>query len=125
MNHKVRKARRILAAITFIVAVVWFSSCEKFTITFPEINPVDTLSFQADIQPIFDAKCVSCHGGAVAPNLSNGKSYRSLDFGGYLNQPPEENRLYIQMSAPSHISRSTDTDRQMVFVWVGQGALDN
>ncbi|MFN8240866.1 MAG: hypothetical protein U0X39_08960 [Bacteroidales bacterium] len=125
MNQKVKKVRNILATITLLVAGVWVTSCEKYTITLPTVDPDETRSFQTDIQPIFDANCVTCHGGALAPDLRTGKSYSDLSRRGFLNTPAEENRLYLQMKSSTHVSRSTEVDRLLVFYWVQQGALNN
>ncbi len=43
-------------------------------------NP-QPVSFEADVQPIFDENCVTCHQSAGAPQglvLEDGKSWRSL-----------------------------------------------
>jgi hypothetical protein len=125
MNQKLNKIRQILVALVLIAAVEGFSSCEKYSFFPPKVDPDLTVYFSTDIQPIFTANCITCHGGSQFPNLSNGKSYNSLTTGGLVNAPGETSRLYVQMTSSSHTSRSTDTDKQKVLFWINQGALNN
>jgi hypothetical protein len=125
MTQKVKKIRQILVAFILLATFSGFSSCEKYSFNPPAVDPATTWHFQADIQPIFNAKCVQCHGGAQSPNLSEGKSYQALSKGGYITPPGETSRLYVQMKSSSHIARSTETDRQKVLYWIDQGALNN
>jgi hypothetical protein len=125
MNQKLNKIRHILVALVLIAAVEGFSSCEKYSFLPPKVNPDVTVHFAADIQPIFTANCVSCHGGSQFPNLSVGKAYNSLTKGGLVNSPGETSLLYVQMTSTSHSPRSGDTDKQKVLFWINQGALNN
>lgn len=125
MNLKVNKVRQSLAAITLLVAVAGFTSCEKYTFTSPAVDPNATWHLQADIQPIFTANCITCHGGSLSPDLRDGKSYNALTKGGYVNAPAETSKLYTQISSSSHIARSTEADRLKVLYWITQGAQNN
>ena len=125
MNHKVKKVRRNLPVIALLIAVAGFISCEKYTFTPPTVDPSATWSFQADIQPIFNANCITCHGGSLTLDLREGKSYNALTKGGYVNPPAETSRLYAQLTSSSHIARSTETDRLKILYWIAQGAKNN
>lgn len=125
MNQKVNIKRQILVVMVLVAIVTGISSCEKYSFMPPVINPVDTIHFEADIQPIFDNNCTTCHGALRSPDLRDGKSYEALTTGGYVNQPGETSLLYTQMNKSDHIARSTDADRQKVLIWINQGALDN
>jgi len=125
MNQKLNKIRQILAAILLIAAVGGFSSCEKYQFTLPVADPDLTVYFAADVQPIFNNSCVSCHGGATAPDLREGKSYNILTSRGYVNLPGETSRLYAKMTANDHAARSTATEKGKVLNWINQGALNN
>jgi hypothetical protein len=125
MNQKLNRIRQILVALVMIAAVEGFSSCVKYSFLPPKVDPDVTVYFQAEIQPIFSANCVSCHGGTQYPNLSDGKSYNSLTTGGFVNAPGETSGLYVQMTSSSHTSRSTETEKQKVLNWINQGALNN
>jgi hypothetical protein len=125
MNQKFKIIRQILVALVLIVAVAGLSSCEKYSFAPPTINPLDTIYFQADIQPIFTANCITCHGALRAPDLRNGKSYKSLTEGGYVTLPGESSTLYVMMTSSDHIPRSTDGDKLKVLAWINQGAMNN
>jgi uncharacterized membrane protein len=125
MNYKVNTISQILVAVVVIAAVAAISSCEKNTFTPPKINTVDTLHFQADIQPIFNANCLSCHGATKAPDLRDGKSYQALTKGGFINLPGETSKLYTKITGSDHSPRSSDLDKQKILLWINQGALNN
>jgi hypothetical protein len=115
----------LLAAFIVVAAIGGLSSCEKYSWMPEKINPVDSVHFQAEIQPIFTANCVSCHGAIKAPDLRDGKSYKALTEGGYVNQPGETSELYTKMIGSEHSPRSSDVDKQKVLIWINQGAHNN
>lgn len=127
MNQKLKRIRQISLALILIAAIVGFSSCEKYSFSPPAVNPNQTWHFQADIQPIFNGICITCHNGKTQfPDLRSGKSYASLKSGGYITLPGETSILYHQMTTNSaHIPRSTDAQKIEVLYWINQGALNN
>ena len=125
MNQKVNKPSMILGAVVLATFIAALSSCEKNYYTPPTVNPVDTVHFSADIQPIFTANCASCHGATRPPDLREGKSYAALTKGGYITPPGETSKLYVKMTGSDHAARSTDADKQKVLIWINQGARNN
>jgi hypothetical protein len=125
MNYKVNKISQILVAVFLTAGIAGISSCEKYTFTPPKISTTDTVHFSAEIQPIFNASCVSCHGATKAPDLREGKSYQALTKGGYITPPNETCELYTKMIGADHSPRSSDIDKQKVLVWLNQGAKNN
>ena len=125
MNQKFNRFRQILIALVLIAAVAGFSSCEKVTYLPPAVDPNTTWHLQTDIQPIFNANCLACHGANLSPDLREGKSYLALTKGGYVTLPGLSSRLYIQMTSASHTPRSTDSEKLKVLYWINQGALNN
>jgi hypothetical protein len=125
MNHKFNKIRQILVAFVVLAAVTGISSCEKYSYTPPAVDPNATWHFQTDIQPIFSANCITCHGGTVAPDLRDGKSYLALTKGGFVTVPAESSKLYLKISGSDHSARSTQVDKLKVLYWITQGALNN
>jgi mono/diheme cytochrome c family protein len=125
MNQKINRIRQILIILVLIAAVEGFSSCEKYTYTPPAVDPNTEWSLKTDIQPVFNASCVSCHGGTVSPDLRDGKSFNALTKGGYVNSPAETSRLYAKMVDGGHESRSTAAEKLKVLYWITQGAKNN
>src|SRR5512133_407458 len=122
------RIKQLFVVFVVIATAVGLSSCEKYKFNPPSVDPNATWHFQTDIQPIFNGKCSlgSCHGGPVAPNLSEGKSYLALTKGGYVNAPAESSRLYLKMTTdPAHEARSSATDKLKVLYWITQGAVNN
>jgi hypothetical protein len=126
MNQKVSKVKLSLAVVVLLMAIAGFTSCEKYTFTPPEVDPNKAWSLKDDIQPIFSAKCVSCHGGALSPDLRSGKSWDALKKGGFVDLPAETSELYVQVAAKSsHIPKTSDVEKQMILYWITQGAKNN
>lgn len=125
MNQKLRMIRKLSVALVLIAIVEGFSSCEKYSYTPPAVDPLAVWHLQDEIQPIFSANCIGCHGGTVSPDLRDGKSYLALSRGGYVTTPAESSRLYLKMTSSVHSPRSTDADKLKVLYWITQGALNN
>ena len=117
--------KQLLAAIFVIAAIGGLSSCEKYTYMPEVINPVDSVHFATEIQPIFNANCISCHGAIKAPDLREGHSYNALTTGGYVDLPGETSVLYLKITSSDHAPRTTDVDKQKILIWINQGANNN
>lgn len=94
------------------------------------LNYTGDVSFAADIQPIFNANCTSCHGGVQ--NLSL-ESYENLSHGSINGQViipgnPEQSRL-IQYVAGGYMPyggpQLSPDQIQMLINWVAVGAPNN
>jgi hypothetical protein len=125
MNQRLNMLRQLLVAFIVVAAIGGLSSCEKYSWMPEKINPVDSVHFQAEIQPIFSSNCITCHGAIKAPDLRDGYSYNALTNGGYVTQPGDKSKLYLKMTGADHASRSTDVDKQLVLIWINQGAHNN
>jgi len=127
MNQKFNLIRQILTAFILVALFTGISSCEKYSYPLPSVSLVDTLHFSTDIQPIFTANCITCHGAAKAPDLRPDKSYLALTNGGYVNVPAEAETslLYTIIISAGHESRSSSADKQKVLIWIKQGSLNN
>lgn len=124
MNQKSMKLAKNVVAVIILVAAAIFTSCEKVKELPIPFDPKATWHFQSDIQPIFNANCVSCHNGSRSPDLRDGKSYSALSKG-YINAPAESSRLYLKATSSEHIPRTTDTEKTKILYWIKQGALNN
>ena len=111
----------VFAAV--LSGIILFGSCEKVVYPPPEIP--DTVSYSLDIQPIWDNKCVNCHNGQRDPDLRQDYSYNALMDGGYINvNNPEESEL-IEKLYGSHDDRATEAEKQLILVWIEDGAKNN
>lgn len=125
MIRELKRPKQILNVILVAVALVIITSCESYKYEPPAVDRNATWHLSTEIQPIFTASCVLCHGGSLAPDLREGKSFLSLTRGGYVNLPAEESKLFTTMSEGEHIPRSTDAEKLKILYWIEQGAEDN
>jgi len=119
---------QLIIGLTSALILAFASSCHYDEVLPREVEvPTDPISYDLDIQPFFDAKCVSCHGGSVAPNLSASGSYNELVTGNYINTSnPESSLLYTKIDVGGTMeSYATPTERAIILAWIEQGALDN
>jgi hypothetical protein len=102
--------------------------------TWEEIKPQkvavpSTVTFSANIIPVFTANCAKsgCHvKGVQAPDLSTANAYTSLIYYGYVDTDfPEQSAVYLKITTGSMKDKATDTDRALILKWIQQGALNN
>ena len=94
-------------------------------IDFPDGGPV---SFASNIQVIFTAKCVGCHGD-VSPmgglTLTEGNAYVNIDNPTYINRiTPNQSFIYTKPLS-GHPATYTTTEAAAVLKWIEEGAIDN
>jgi len=113
---------------TFLI--IFFGSCVKDTIKpiveYPQINPVP-VSYMNEIQPEFTSKCVSCHGGSIAPDLRAANSYNSLFAENQIDTiTPSNSILYVKIIAGgSMVSYTNQAYANKVLKWIQEGAKNN
>jgi hypothetical protein len=93
------------------------------------------VSFSADVQPIFDAKCVACHPVSYPYlDLREGRSYDQLyrvsartrpAFERVLPYRPELSYLLTHPPDPSLVDLMTEGERDTVRQWILEGAKRN
>jgi hypothetical protein len=121
-----RSRTLIFAGIIALILIV--SSCEKVVFTEPEIIPPDTtvvISYSKEIQPIWDDKCVNCHGGQRDPDLRPAFSYNELITGGYIDTTDAANSELMKKLYGSHDERATTAQKLLIQEWMKQGAKNN
>ena len=107
----------------FFTAILFFGSCEK--VVYPPIEKPKEVSYAQQVQPIRDAKCVSCHGGGTSPNLKPDVSHGQLIGGGYIDiATPAESKL-MQKLYGSHDARASEMEKQTILAWIEEGAKNN
>jgi mono/diheme cytochrome c family protein len=125
MKMKVKLSWSIVAALIIPAGMALFSSCEKYGFEPETIDPGEPVLFQTQIQPVFTGNCIQCHKGSRDPDLRDGFSYASLTEGNYVSTPAENSKLYKQIVSGSHKAFTLDAEKQLVLIWIGQGALNN
>ena len=117
--------RRSILILTGALVLI-LSACTKYEIPTPPCPDGDTTAkLSADIQPIFNSKCIVCHSGSQAPDLSDGWAYDELMDGGYVDTDfPCESVLY-QKFFDTHDGRATDEEILQILGWIQEGAQDN
>ncbi len=106
--------------------IVILTACTKYEIPKPDCpeNLPTNVSYAGDVQPIFDSRCLMCHGGSQSPDLSPGWSYDELTQGGYIDTDfPCSSLLYIKLSE----GHNTPPEEELLTIlgWITEGAQDN
>lgn len=93
------------------------------------------VSFERQVQPIFDAKCVTCHPTSYPYlDLRRGRSYGELvrvssplapAFERVLPRRPELSYLLTHPPEPSNQRLLSPAERQLIARWISEGAEDN
>jgi hypothetical protein len=126
MKIKVNILKNVGAALMVSIILI-LASCEKTTYNVGIVDGggVDTVHFQTQVQPIFTANCIGCHHGTNNPDLRDGYSYQSLTSGGFVNPPASSSRLFVQLNSSSHTALTIPAEKQTIYDWIQQGALNN
>ncbi|MCB0805558.1 MAG: hypothetical protein KDC05_07135 [Bacteroidales bacterium] len=93
-------------------------------------NPVDTILFSTQIEPIFDAaSCTNCHnGGSLKPDLTAGNAYGSIISEGLVVPGDPEASIIYNYPNPytgSHNTKYSNDQADLIYLWIFQGAMDN
>ena len=92
-----------------------------------------TVSFASDILPLFESRCIGCHGGERTQEGLDLKTHASLltgsENGPVVTPGDAANSLLVEMVAeqkmPKRGPKLTPDQVQLITDWVNQGALDN
>jgi mono/diheme cytochrome c family protein len=92
-----------------------------------------TVSFTNDILPIFESRCINCHGGDKTQEGLDLKTHAALmtgsDNGSVVTPGDIANSLLVELvvsqKMPKRGPKLTPPQVQLITDWVNQGALDN
>ena len=92
-----------------------------------------TVSFTNDILPIFESRCINCHGGDKTQEGLDLKTHAALmagsDNGSVITPGDIANSLLVELvvsqKMPKRGPKLTPPQVQLITDWVNQGALDN
>ena len=126
--------KNIIKTLVVIMCMGSLNSC--YYDNPPEMEPYDcaTVSYETDIQPLWDASCLGgCHSdvGSIPPVLMDDVSWTNLTGLNYVDtDDPEESSLY---KAVAHISNPMPPGQPMIpqldldkiLCWISEGAANN
>jgi cytochrome c5 len=125
--------KKLFKIVLYSGLILLFQSCYYDTVIEEEvIPPPDDVSYSNDIQPLWDADCVSCHKGAIPPDLTDENSWDELVNNGYVvpfesDESSLMNSLYgtngEQLMPPA--GKWSDNKINLVKAWIDQGAKNN
>jgi hypothetical protein len=87
----------------------------------------DSISYSEDIQPIWDAKCVSCHPAVYKPDLTAANSYTALKSGNYVvDSIPSASSLYTKIYTGGSMASYVSADQvSLIYRWIYAGAKND
>ena len=93
----------------------------------PPVIVGDTISYSQDIQPIFNAQCISCHPAVYKPDLAINKSYNALKSGGYVpDNVPANSLLYTKINTGGTMAGYTNpANVELIRRWIVAGAKND
>lgn len=91
------------------------------------------VSYSANVKPIFDAKCIKCHGVESTKEGLDMQTYENLMAGsrnGSVITPGNADdselvRLIVRGKMPNRGQKLSDEEIQLITDWINQGALNN
>ena len=124
--------KNLVYSLTVIISVAFTFSCTKekaAEVIPPAVDPCDTMtiSFSADVQPIFTNNCVTCHSSANSASFANGQvwethaeiSANKESISTAINHEPGKTPM------PYQGTKLSDSLIQIIDCWIAQGAQDN
>ncbi len=121
--------------LLFALVTMLATSC-TYKFVEPEVedlpNPTDTISFSADVLPIFNTGnyCTSCHkAGATSPDLTTANAYNQITTLGLISTADAaQSPIYYEpapISSGHNWKKYTEAQAQTVLLWITQGANNN
>jgi hypothetical protein len=115
-----------------LLLMVALVSCEYNFINPDKGEPVDPevpISFSEEVEPIFGSQsCTNCHNGSNQFSLLTGDAYNSLMTNNLVDEEtPENSKILTVPGSPSiHTNWNYEgNQREIIKVWIEQGAKDN
>lgn len=123
----------LISKAAVLILMLSLSSCyydEVIEEVIPDIPQDVVISFENDIQPIFDVSCAGCHPAAGDPDLQEGNAYDAITNGIYIVPGDLDASLLYQtllweVSPMPIVEQLPASEINLVKIWIEQGALDN
>jgi len=126
--------KKIIQYLMTLTVVLMVTSCYYDEMPPVAATPIpDTVSYSKDVQPLWDANCISCHkSGGTSPDLSSANSYSALTTNSkYVIANDAANSLVhkalMGSGAPQMPTNGKMSDSKIALIdkWINAGALNN
>jgi mono/diheme cytochrome c family protein len=136
MFNQIKHPRFFTIPALLVVAAIVLTACgapASAPVVLPAHTPSTTVSFSKDVLPIFQASCVSCHGGEKTSKGLDLKTYASLmtgsQSGAVIVSGNAANSMLIQSiqlgKMPKRGGPLPADQIQLIMDWVNAGAQNN
>lgn len=127
----------IFITIFFVTGFVFFQNDTTNIVTAAQPSEttvsVENVSFNRDIYPLLERRCIKCHGGEFPSEGLNLESYESLMAGSQNGQvivagDPNNSLLFEQIESGEMPKRGADLTPEQIELfqqWIDEGALNN
>ena len=128
MTHMKTKTKIYYLNISLFMALMFTSGCYYDQVLPVEGEAPETVSFAADVEPIFSngTKCTACHPPTRGLDLTQGNAYSSINDGRVDLSNPNQSLIYTKPEpGGSHPNTYSVDEAAIVLKWIEDGALDN
>jgi hypothetical protein len=131
---KNKKIKKIFQYLMMLILGLMVTSCYYDEMPPEAVTPLPTVvSYSKDVQPLWDASCISCHkAGATAPDLTSANSYSALTANNKYVVPgnASASQVYKLMTGTASPlmppgGKISDSKLAIVEKWINDGALNN
>jgi hypothetical protein len=132
-SHMKRHAHRpfeTLVSLVIVACTVAYGCSERREIPSEPVPPLERLTYEGDLKPVFDSQCVSCHGPTVQLGDYDMSTYEEILGNGSDDTPNaiagDEQSLLVVLSLPGGSMNSfyqNATEVEMVRKWVVEDSL--
>jgi hypothetical protein len=127
--------KKIIQYLTMLTVGLMATSCYYDEMPPEAVIPLpETVSYSADIQPLWDQDCISCHKpGQTAPDLTAANSFSALTANSKYVIPGNAagSKLHKSLTGdgasimPSEAGKWSPSKIELVDKWINAGALNN
>lgn len=126
MSQKIKLTKHSIALSLLLLSAMVFVSCEKYVWDPPKIDLDTPVSFKNEIVPILNSNCFSCHKSGALNFTDAATSWTSINKSKFLTPSnPESSLIYTKLTSGTHESRCSIEDRNKIYAWIKQGAIND
>lgn len=120
----------LVSSLSLLCFSCYYDELIERPIDVPEPPPEgEDVSYNLEIQPIWNTNCISCHPNSSQPDLRTDYSYNSLVSDYVIAGDPANSKLYLNLPGNNHPIdpgfELTAEEDALIYYWIEQGAMDN